>query len=434
MNTTKRIRRTVAVVALATGAALATASAAQAQLANASAATLGKGGNATATARGIEALSVNPAGLGMPGSGFTLALMPVQARSGLDPLTLADFKDVEGSVISAATKQDWLSRVTEAGGQSGNVGIDVTELALSLGRFGIQVSTLVGGEMSLAPGMVEAALYGNAGRTGSAEDLSFSGASASGFAVTTAGLSFALPIPQPTGEMAVGATLKYSVGHVVGIAQDRGGTFTSDPIRVDVSFPVVHTDDARLEDGNVNNGTGVGVDIGFMLKRGNISVGAAVLNAVNTFAWDESTLVYRPGTASLSIDDNETDFDAMSYGSAPADLKAAVEDLTFNPTISVGAALDLTEDFTVGADVRKRTGEGGMAVGPDFHAGVGAEFRGLKVLHLRGGAAVITDGVQFGGGASLVLGPVNISAAGALQTGDLGEALLGQFTLSFGGR
>ena len=58
----------------------------------------------------------------------------------------------------------------------------------------------------------------------------------------------------------------------------------------------------------------------------------------------------------------------------------------------------------------------------------------MKVLHLRGGAAVITDGMQYGGGASLVLGPMNLSIAGALQMGVLGEKGLGQVTLSFGGR
>ena len=58
---------------------------------------------------------------------------------------------------------------------------------------------------------------------------------------------------------------------------------------------------------------------------------------------------------------------------------------------------------------------------------------GLKVLHLRGGLAKITDGTEIAGGASLVLGPVSLSAAGAKQSGDV-DAQLAQVTLSFGGR
>jgi hypothetical protein len=66
---------------------------------------------------------------------------------------------------------------------------------------------------------------------------------------------------------------------------------------------------------------------------------------------------------------------------------------------------------------------------------VGAEFRGLKIVHLRAGAAVITGGTQYSAGASLVLGPVNLSLAGAIQQGDtLNETVFGQFTLSFGNR
>ncbi len=433
MNTTNRIFTSAAVVALAAfgGPSVTPASA---QLANASASTLAKSGNATATARGMEALSVNPAGLGMPGSGFTLSFLPIQARPGLDPINMEDFKLVEGQLMSPATKEEWLSRVTAAGGQSGSAGADVTELALSLGRFGVQMSTIIGGQMDLSPDLVEAILYGNAGRTGTPSDLSFSGSETDGYAVSTVGVSFGLPIASASGDMAVGATLKYSVGHAVGVGRDQGGSFISSPVGVDVDFPMIHTDDTLLEDQEFNNGGGVGLDLGFQMKKDKVSFGAAVLNVVNTFEWDESTLVYRPGVANMQEGELESDFDVAPYAGAPAALKTAIADLVFNPTISVGGAYDVNSDFTVSADVRNRLGDGGIATSPKFHAGVGAEFRGLKVLHLWGGAAVITEGTQFSGGAALVLGPVNFSAAAARQTGDLGEVILGQFTLSFGGR
>ena len=69
-----------------------------------------------------------------------------------------------------------------------------------------------------------------------------------------------------------------------------------------------------------------------------------------------------------------------------------------------------------------------------LHAGVGAEYRGLGALHVRGGAAVVTDGFQFGGGASLLMGPVDLSVGGAMVKGDLEDVSVVQFTLSFGGR
>jgi hypothetical protein len=437
MQTTSKIFASVAVVALAAFGGL-TVTPASAQLANASASTLGKGGNATATARGMEALSVNPAGLGMPGSGFTLSLLPVQVRPGLNPVNLEDLEDVEGMLIPSATKEDWLARVAAEGGQTGTVGIDVTELALTLGNIGFQVSTIAGVQMNLSPDLVEAWLYGNAGRAGSPADLSFSGSTAQGYIISTASVSLGLPISSRDADVALGATLKYSVGHFVGYARDQGSNFNSDPVSGTLNFPIVHTDDLRLNpdsaEFDLNNGTGVGLDLGFQMKKDRFSLGAAVLNVTNSFAWDSTTLVYRPALGEVTADTLWNEFEAVAYAGAPDDMKTAVADLVFQPTIAVGAALDLNDDFTVSADIRNRLGDTGIATGPKFHAGVGAEYRGLKILHLRGGWAAITDGTQVGGGASLVLGPISLSAAAAYRSGDLGEAILGQFTLSFGGR
>ncbi|MCH7564823.1 MAG: conjugal transfer protein TraF [Gemmatimonadetes bacterium] len=430
MRTTNRIIASVTVVGLAAFGGLFSPAPLPAQLANASATTIGLAGNHTATARGFAAISVNPAGLAMPGSGFSLSLLPIQVRSGIDPINFSDLKDVEGTVISAATKEEWLSRVNTEGRQSGTFGVDVSELALTVGRLGLQLSTIVSATMNLAPDIVEAVLFGNAGRTGSPTDLSFSGSTLEGFAVTTAGLSLGVPINSATGGMAIGATVKWSVGHGVAVARDQGGSFVSDPTRVTVNFPIVHTDE---DDPEFNNGSGVGLDVGFMMTRDRMSFGVSVQNVFNTFAWKEETLRYRPGTADIQQGSSETDFEKQSYSAAPAALKATIEEMTFDPTVAVGGAYDVSEDFTVSADVRSRLGDG-LALVPRFHLGAGAEYRGLRVLHLRGGAAIITDGFQLGGGASLVLGPVNFSAAVAVQTGDLEDTTFAQFVLSFGNR
>jgi hypothetical protein len=181
-----------------------------------------------------------------------------------------------------------------------------------------------------------------------------------------------------------------------------------------------------------NGGSGVGLDVGFQMQRDRLHLGAAVQNVFNTFAWDEAFLEYRAGTAVLQQADNSTDFDARPYASAPADLKAAVEDLKFDPALALGAAYDVKPDFTVSADVRTRFGDG-MSLTPKTQVGAGAEYRGIKALHLRGGIAAVTGGFQLGGGASLILGPVNLSFAGAMLSGDT-DGSVGQFTLSFGGR
>ena len=406
------------------------APAASAQLANASATTFGVAGNATATARGIAAISVNTAGLGMPGSGFTLSFLPVEVRSGIDPITLKDLKDVEGKLLTPAMKEDWLTRARAAGGQSGALGVDVSEIALSMGKFGLQVSSLAGVNLNISPDVLQLLLYGNAGQEGKPEDFSLAGSTATGFGVTTGGLSVGFPLSSASGSMAVGATLKYSVGNVVMAGKDQGGKVTSNPVAVNVSFPIILPPE---NDAKFNNGSGIGLDLGFQGTRGKVSFGGAVLNAFNTFKWKTDNLVYRPVTVLFDGDNNESNADEQPVSGAPADLKLIIEDMKFDPILSLGLGYDVSDAFTVSADFRNRFGDG-MAVTPKMHLGAGAEFRGLKILHLRAGAAVITDGMELAGGASLVLGPVSLSAGGGLRKGDLQDTSMLQFGLSFGGR
>ncbi len=430
-------------VALVTFVALVMPPPVSAQLADASSTTLGLSGNNTATVRGLAAIAVNPAGLAMLGSGFSLAVFPVQVRSDLHPIGLSDMKDVQRTVIPSATKEDWLARVTAEGTQTGSVGIDISEFAFTSGNLGFQVSTLMVGTFSLPPGVIEGLLYGNAGRTGSASSLDLSNALLQGAVISTAGLSIGIPIPISSTNIAVGLTAKYSIGHDILVGGSTSSSIQDEPIRATLNLPIIQTADSYIGDlissKSVwklprSNGDGIGVDVGFMLEHRRLSLGASVQNILNTFSWDKSKLIYRPGTALFEFGQSNSDFTEAPYVSAPANLRALIDKMDFEPSLRAGAALDLTRDLTVSGDLHTQFGDGGISLSPKFHLGLGAEFRGMKILYLRGGAAVITDGIQYGGGATLVLGPVNISAAGALQTGTLGEQVLGQVALSFGGR
>ena len=402
---------------------------AAAQMADASAVTLGLAANATATARGLSALSLNPAGLGMPESGFSFALLPVQLRLGLHPVTLADLADYQGVLLPAAVKQDWLARVSERGSQTGAAGVDVTAFALSAGRVGIQLSTIAFASMSLAPDIVELVLFGNAGRTGTPADLTLGGSELETFAVTTASASAGFPLRLSSGTTAVGVTVKYSVGHAVAAGREQSGSVSSDPLAVHATFPIVAT--AEDVDG-VGNGSGMGVDVGFQVERGRFGLGVSVLNLLHTFAWDEAKLAYRPGTVFLDESGSTTAFEEQPLADAPAPLARVIRDMRFRPIVSVGGAWRARDDLTLSADVRRRLGDG-IVRDPEFHAGVGAEWHGLPALVLRGGLAAESGGIQVAGGTSIVLGPVNLSAAGALRRGEE-DANLAQFTLSFGGR
>jgi hypothetical protein len=380
----------------------------------------------TASARGFAAVANNPAGLGHRDSpGFSLVLPAVSADIGLGPITFAELADFDGQLVPASTKEDWLRRVTAAGSQSGSVAAGVTPLALSIGPVGFQVSTLAVGSADLPPDAVELLLFGNAGRTGTPRDFTLEHASLDGFVLTTAALSIGLQVADG---LYLGATGKYTMGNALLFGRDAGSLASASPLAVELAVPILHPDSDQP---SFDHGTGVGLDLGAMWGSRSLTLGATVQNVVHTFEWELDRMVYRPGEALFNTDTTTSDFDERPASSAPAGFLDEVSDLTIRPVLSVGAEWRPSTLLKLQADVRKRSPKG-LQLGPEFHAGVGAELGLLSFLPLRAHAAVVTDGVQFGGGASLVLGPVNLSAAGALRTGDGKEAALAMFTLSFG--
>jgi len=406
-----------------------------AQLSSASAASLGTGDNYTALARGFASVGLNPAGLGMPGTpGFSLALLPLSGAQTLSPISLGDISRFSGKILSTSTKNDWLEKITASGEQTGGADGDLTLLAFNAGPVGIQASTLLRARTALNEDAAELLLFGNAGRTGTAQDLELAGSRVHALAVSTVGIGFGIPVLLDTrfgGDetFALGATLKYSVGNALLLARDNGSALTSDPLEISLAFPMIQSDTSDLDP---NHGSGVGLDLGVAWERGPWAVGAALLNVFHTFQWDLDGMFFRPGEAVFDGGDGESDFDQVyPAGQAPQALRDAVGEITFKPQLSVGLAYEAAADLTLTGDFRKRFGDG-IQVGPELHAGLGLEYSGLEFLPIRLGAAKITDGFQLGGGLSLVMGPVNLSWAGGLRRGDV-EGSMASFALSFGG-
>jgi hypothetical protein len=405
------------------------------QLPGASPATLGMANNYTVLARGFAAVGLNPAGLGMPEtSGFTLALFPIQMAQSLDPLTFSDFVDYEGVVVPASVKEDWLQQIAAARGQIGSGTLEVTAFSFSWNNFGLQLSSVASGKANLNDAAAELLLFGNAGRTGEPGNFDLQGSGLNGYAVTTLGISAGFPIarrwaPGVEQGLSIGATLKQSWGHVLAFAEDAGTLVQSEPLGIDVKFPVIHP---NTDGGDWSRGSGIGLDVGVAWERGPWAAAAVVQNLFHTFEWDLGELVYRPGEAVFDEDTNESDFDERPATEAPSSLQDKVRDLTFKPVVVLGGAYDAFEKLTVTAEFRQRAGDG-LDTSPKTHLGVGMEYRPTPSIPLRAGLAAITDGFQLGGGFGLILGPVHLGFAAMYQTGDVGDGVAGTFGLSFGG-
>ena len=157
--------------------------AAAGQLPSASTATLGTANNYSALARGFTAIALNPAGLGMPGNpGFSMALLPVQARLGLNAISMSEIDALAGQTVPTATKDAWLQSVNAEGGLTARAGAAATAFALSVGPVGLQISTVGEADVSLGPDAFELAMFGNAGLTGTARDMTLTGTAGNAWA------------------------------------------------------------------------------------------------------------------------------------------------------------------------------------------------------------------------------------------------------------
>ncbi len=407
-----------------------------AQLPGAGAAVLGTADTYTALARGYAAVGLNPAGLGMPDNpGFSLVLLPLRAGGTLDPVTLADLADHQGDLIPAPVKEDWLQRIAAAGGQTGGARVEATALAFNAGRFGLQISTLGSVRSALNEDAAELLLFGNAGRTGVPRDFAMGGSELEGFAVTTVGASFGLPwrLASRGGReqsLALGATVKYSVGNALALARDAGSTLGSDPLEIEVTLPVLHSDP---DEGAAGQGSGLGLDLGAAWGWGPWSAGAVVKNLFHTFEWKLESMIYRPGEAFFNEEDSDSDFEERPASQAPAALRDRVAELSFQPEIVVGGAYRARPTLTLTAEAGGRLGDG-LDTGPRSRLGVGLQYRPSPFLPLWGGVEAITDGYRLAGGLGLFLGPVQLSFAGSVQGGSAGSGTLAAISLSFGGR
>ena len=421
---------TAMILSLAVGA-VSFPGAASGQLPSASTATLGTANNYTALARGFTAIALNPAGLAMPGNpGFSLSFptFPVEARAGLDALTISDVNEFEGVALPDSARDAWLTSVIAEEGLTARAGVAVTEFALSVGPVGFQISTVAQADATMAPDAFELAMYGNAGRTGTPRDMTLEGTAVNGWAATTFAVAFGLPLPDVQGgTFAAGATLKYTLGHVVVAGGDDGTSFIQgDPIMMDLSLPSIAPDSFT-----VNNGSGVGLDLGVAWEDSTWAVTASIENLFHTFQWELDAYAYRPGEVIFDGTEISDDFNAVPATGAPGVLQDSVLAQSFKPVLILGGAYRVSEKLAVTADLRKDTGDA-LVHGAGSHIGMGVEFRGVSFLPLRGGMSFVSSGaVHFAAGFGLELGPVHFSGAYLTEKSTPGEFRAASFALSF---
>jgi hypothetical protein len=411
--------RCACVCVLGVAVALAAAPAAG-QQANAVPAALGMGDNYTAVARGYAAALWNPAALGLAsGPSASATLVTVGGLAGMGPVTLRDLADYEGETVPLTVRQRWLADIVRDGGQAGGAGFDVTWAAFQVGRLAGQVSTSGRTLNDISPGFAELILMGNADVDGEPRDIGLGGSVIDGNAHSTFSLSWGMPLTgwPATGRVALGMTAKYTIGHVLGVSQESVGQATADPVGMSLSFPLAYTPVQEDDRYWIRSGAGFGIDIAVAYETPRLVVAAVAHNVVNTFSWDPRRLRFRPLELVFSDSTVDSSTDWQPFTEAPDELRALVDESTFRPSLTVGAALRHSPRLLIAADARiGRTT--GMSTRPPVHAGTGVEYRPLAWLPLQAGAAFVRlserrEGFQLGGGAGIELGSFTISASAA---------------------
>ena len=439
--TNRIMKQTIAAAVLA----LAFTVPAVAQQTNPSAPSIGMAGNYTVMARGLSSMAWNPAGLGMPGSpGFSIAVFPVHAVAGLDPITLGDIAEYDDTIIPADVREEWLDEIIAEGSQQGSGGGGVTYLAMNVGRFGFQAGTSVASSADIGPGVARLLLFGNAdGDT--AIDVSAEASELDMAVLSTLAFSYAHPLtvtlgPLPDQHFSLGATLKYVVGHGLISGFDNGSSASEN--EVELIFPMIISaaPDSFVVDGDTveaeeesswNKGSGIGLDVGAVWQGGIFSAAVSIQNLMNTFAWNEDDMWYSPGQVLFDGDTTITNVESRPLSEAPDEVRQRLDDLAFPPTVAIAGAVQLPMVKVTG-EVRHRPGES-ISLETATHVGVGAEFRPVPFLPIRAGVASLSGGYSLGAGLGVELGVFNLNVAANRRSTDLGTDVAGALTISFGG-
>jgi len=409
----------------------------QAQLADPSTRALGMGDAYTSLARGYEAVAWNPSMLAAVGRpGFTIDLPHINLEFGSNAYGLSDVRKYANTYLTSSDKQTLLDKIKDSTLTLRSL-VGVAPFGLSIGPFGLLVSSA--GQMNLGVGKdaVQLVLFGNAPQNGTSSLFTARGSNGLAWAATTIAGSFALPIPSPLGHLAVGATYKYVIGNFLGSATDLGTQVAFNP-----RFSAIEAGEAIYTNYDSHCGTfspfktgmcggqagkGYGVDLGGTLQLAGkgITLSAVLVNVVGKMTWDQSRLYYSRTVRAdsqttsgsvVTVQDSSVTFKtAAQIAADPSAQKlqgALLANADFSRLARVGVALR-SGQLTLAGDMQVRL-KTGLDQQPSKLLSAGAEYRLLGILPLRaGGSFDFAGATMLSGGIGLQLLGFNLDLSAA---------------------
>lgn len=422
------------IAALVWGGVILSTTRLSAQLVSPSATALGLAENYVAAARGYSAVYWNPAGLGLSGTGrLSLVFLPLRGNAAISAIGVAELARMQGEVLDAETKADWLAQIQGANGLLGGGLGSITYVAGNVGRIGFQVSTTAAGDVALSAAAAEMLLYGNRGPGGAPRMAELDGSSFGVTGISTAAVAVGQPVSIWETRIAVGASLRYSMGHYLLAGRDEEAFAGADPLEVRIRFPTVQTESdliSRSAPYLHNNGQGVGLDLGLGWENEYLGIGVVARNLVRYFRWDASALRYRPGVILIDHDGNESETGERPISEASPAFMKWLNDRGVPRSYALGVVAQPSPWISLTSDLQlEESPDPGS--GQSWRYGAGMEVFPLTWLPLRTGFAWGTRGPEYAAGLGFRLGSVEVSAGGMVRGRARGNEATGAFHVAF---
>lgn len=237
---------------------------------------LATAGASLALSTGVEALSANPAHLGMPQAKWVeLRLVGVGAGVHSNGLGLDDYRKYNGATLNDDDKADILAQVPDGGLSLWSEGT-ASALAIRSGRWGLAVSGIGSARGNVDREAIDLILHGNAEQP----DWSFENSQGDGLASWQIALSHGRRLMTLHGAPVYGGL---TASYVRGLYLAR-----ADQVQAEIlTHSTGLTGDATAEVITANGGSGFGVDAGLAWQaRPNILVSFSASNLYHTIRWN----------------------------------------------------------------------------------------------------------------------------------------------------
>ncbi len=316
----------------------------------------GMGGTGTATARGLDAVSYNPANLAFS-EGFNLGLATAAVDIHNNSISLDRYNEITGAHLDTADKEQLLGDIPD-GGFKLDADVRASVFGLQSGSFALTFNALGAGSGNLDKDYFDLVLFGN--QLG--ETVDFSNTYGEGYAMGSAALSYGGVLR--TGErsrLSYGLSAKYLQGAYEMHVEDAYGSLHTGLEEI--------TGQAYVSTISSEGGHGYGLDLGLALQAPNgWTLGLAMENLYTKVTWDQN------------VEAREFRVDASDINALNDDLDNAVVDsdttyaadsysTTLPRQMRLGAAnrfgaFDVAFDYVQGFENR-----GVASTTPRFHLG-----------------------------------------------------------------